>query len=766
MYVAQADSGASTGHVYVYNSIARVLPIPNQEGFTGEMWRFDLAPFLANSITVSFKSGTSPPAWLDLTSNVLSGTLPAVSRAAQDDNYNIQLTATHVDRVHDFTVTLTVKYIETARWDSIPTVTLDQAVTPNIPSPNPQLVTTATLHLTDHISNLSRAGTLAFSFENSEGIVGASLTSRTVDGETILDVLTLTAPSTLPVENSPVASVNLLLRATNAVGRGDLNLAVDITHLQLPRLQRLPSQSINRDEIDSLNLASFATGRPTVFFALGTITPRLDESVATIISNANGRWSIHPNAALETTNTYTVNVIASNRVGTARGSFQMTIHGVPHVDPPIAPVWKTGTDIQFQIDSGATQRIDLSTLIARARPQPTFSLGDGRQIQDIGGTASIVGNFLTVSIPAGVDEALNRDLPVIARNTGGASEIELRFMIMPLVAPVWGAVPRQSADIGRTYTIDLNAYVTGDPTPSITFQPGQPDPNAVNGDATIENGILTWMVPVLTMSEVVEFRLQATNTGGTTNYSLGLHVDLDVAPEWVDRQVFLYAREGVREVRLELAVYLTAGMPVPTLVLSSDVVSVPAALAFVGTELIIQDVADVAIETQFDFSIVARNRVGAAAKQFTLIIQPSLDMGDVEAFTTTDYAQVRSLLDSRLTQIELPDGVIAQDVFIRAAVDWAHQVMPIDPSNPRDDAQLRRKKRATLYYCAGILSGSVRRIVETEAASVSSTFSEISWEDLQTQLFARAREEALLADPVGPVASQALGSGLFEVEEC
>ena len=91
--------------------------------------------------------------------------------------------------------------------------------------------------------------------------------------------------------------------------------------------------------------------------------------------------------------------------------------------------------------------------------------------------------------------------------------------------------------------------------------------------------------------------------------------------------------------------------------------------------------------------------------------------------------------------------------------------MPIDPSNPRDDAQLRRKKRATLYYCAGILSGSVRRIVESEAASVSSSFSEISWEDLQTQLFARAREEALLADPVGPVASQALGSGLFEVEE-
>ena len=49
MYVAQADSGASTCHVYVYNSIARVLPIPNQEGFTGEMWRLDLAPYLANS---------------------------------------------------------------------------------------------------------------------------------------------------------------------------------------------------------------------------------------------------------------------------------------------------------------------------------------------------------------------------------------------------------------------------------------------------------------------------------------------------------------------------------------------------------------------------------------------------------------------------------------------------------------------------------------------------------------------------------------------
>ena len=333
MYVAQGDSGASTGNVYVYNSIARVLPVPPQEGFDGEDWTLDLAPYLANSITVTFKSGVARLPWLNLTHNVLTGTLPAVARSRQDDVYNIQLTATHVDRVQDFSVQLTVKYVENATWGGLPTVTLDQHVTPNIDNVHPPLVLSNSLHLSDYISNLSRAGTLTFAAQDDEGAgVQPVISSRTEGGVTITDVLTLTSPATLPNQPGAVASFNLVLRATNQIGTATATLPIDVNYLDLPVLQRLPAQSVNRDEIDTFDLSQFATGRPTVYFALGTIQPTLQESVATIISNANGHWSIHPNSALETTNTYNVNVIASNRVGTATRSFQLTVHGVPHVD--------------------------------------------------------------------------------------------------------------------------------------------------------------------------------------------------------------------------------------------------------------------------------------------------------------------------------------------------------------------------------------------------------------------------------------------------
>lgn len=108
MYVAQGDAA----HIYLYTSRARVLDVPPQSGFDGEAFELDLAPYLANDIVVSFKSGTTPPTWLSLTSNVLSGTLPHVTRSRMDDTYNIQLTATHVDRTTDFNVQLTVKYVE------------------------------------------------------------------------------------------------------------------------------------------------------------------------------------------------------------------------------------------------------------------------------------------------------------------------------------------------------------------------------------------------------------------------------------------------------------------------------------------------------------------------------------------------------------------------------------------------------------------------------------------------------------------------------
>lgn len=740
MYVAQANSGSSTGRVYIYNSIARVLPIPAQEGFDGEDWQLDLAPYLANAIDVTFKSGTTPPSWLRLSNNILSGTLPAVSRSQQDDVYNIQLTATHVDRTMDFTVQLTVKYVEVATWSSIPTVELDQAITPNIPSPNPPLVTTRTLHLLDHISNLSRAGTLTFSFENSEGIVNAALTTRTVNGVMINDVLTITAPATLPVENSPVASVNMLLRATNMVGRGDLNLAIDVTHLSLPRLQRLPAQSVNRNEIDTFNLASFATGMPTVFFALGTIQPRLTEAVATIISNANGMWSIHPNANLETlNNVFTVNVIASNRVGRADGSFQLTVHGVPHVDPNIAPTWH-GTGLDFNINTGQTLEVDLSTLIATARPQPTYSIFSDSNVTDIGGTVSITGSTLRVTIPSDIDEAFVVSVEVEATNPAGSSEVPLMFHIMVVSAPVWSTIPQQRVRPGDGWTLDLNAYVAGMPTPTLSFNPA-PAPGDTNAGATLTDGVLAWDVPAtLTDDEVVTFHIDATNPQGTTLLSLGASVITDTAPVWTTSPIKFTVIEGSRNEEFDLSGFLTAGRPAPSLILGDNSTTVPANISFRGTTMLVTPTSNVLMDQSFTFDILARNSSGMASKSIELDINPLFEDNENIVLSENDYEEIRKLIDTQLTIQELPDEIIAADSIEGGAVAWALERMPIYPDYPRTLQELTGKRRAVIYRAAAILAASVRRSQDPRL-----TILEVNEYQLQQVLFERSEQEAEIA---------------------
>ena len=633
MYVAQANSGASTGHVYIYNSIARVLPIPNQEGFDGEAWTLDLAPYLANSITVSFKSGTNPPHWLNLTNNVLSGTLPAVSRSRQDDTYNIQLTATHVDRAQDFSVNLTVKYIEAPTWGTIPAPTLDQNVTPNIPNVHPPLVLTAEVHLSDYITNYSRAGTITFGASDSEGSgTNPQLTTRVKDGVTINDVLTLTSPTTLPVENQDVASFGLRVEATNIIGHSFTSMPLDINHLQLPSINRLPAQSVNRNEIDSFDLSAFAMGRPAPTFALGTVTPHLDDNIVQITSNANGHWTIRPNQQLEILNTtYSVNVIALNRVGTANRNFQLTVHGVPHVDPDIAPQWQT-TGLTFDVNTGAHIDIDLTTLISRSRPQPTFTIFNNQELRDLGISSSISGNTLTVTVPADLDTDIDRTVNITATNRAGSSEVPLTIRIHHVSAPVWRALPAQRVRPGDTLSLNLNTYVTGIPTPTIAFTTA---PTGDAGNATLIDGHFNWVIPnTYTADTAVPFTFTATNNEGTSNAALSVNVITDAAPVWSDDAIVISVTEGDIDDEYDFAANLTAGSPIPTLSLDASAANIPATMSFQGTILKITPTSDFVKTMQFSFGVIATNSTGSANKAVTLNIVPVFTDGEDIVFSS------------------------------------------------------------------------------------------------------------------------------------
>ena len=758
MYVAQGTARGATGQVYIYNSIARVLPVPDQEGFDGEMWSLDLAPYLANSITVTFKSGTSPPSWLSITNNVLSGTLPAVSRSRQDDVYNLQLTATHVDRSTDFTVQLTVKYVENPTWGNIPAITLDQHVIPNIPSPNPPLVLTTTVHLADYISNYSRAGSLAFTVTDSEGTnTRPRLSDRELDGVTINDVLTLRSPATLPQEETATASFNLVVEASNQIGTARSSLPVDVHHLALPVLQRLPSQSVTRDHIDSFDLSTFATGMPTPTFALGTSNPRLDDDIVQITSNSNGHWTIRPNPQLEIASTvYSINVIATNRVGTTNRNFQLTVLGVPHVDPNIAPEWRT-TDLTFNVNTGATLTIDLTTLIVTARPQPTFSIFNDRELRDVGGRASISGNILTITISSDLDEDLTEMIHITARNAAGSSEIPLAIKIKHVFAPTWQPLPAQNLGVGDKVNLDLNSYVRGIPTATIAFNPVPTGPIST---AVLTNGVLTWTVPdTITTDTALPIHLRATNSIGHADSTLSISVITDAAPVWSDDPITISAIEGDTE-EYDFIADLTAGSPPPVLSLGIDASDIPANFTFQGTVLTITPTSDFVTTEVFTFSVIARNSSGMATKTgINLRIIPTFTDDEHIRFSMSDYEEIRKLVDTTLTVDLLADEIIAADTIVGAAIAWGIEVMPANIGFTRTLEELTAKRRAILLRAAGNLSISVRR-----TQPVSETQLEISEQELQLLLFAQADIQVAIANRNTNVASAGdTPEGLFIV---
>ena len=743
LFIAQHDSGIAQGRIYVYDAIARVLTIPPQEGFDGEAWTFDLAPFLANNITVAFRSGYAVPRWLSLSGNVLSSTaLPAVAQSRMDDTYRILLTATHASRNTNFEVELTVKYIEAPSTETAPSQTLDLRVTPQIPNPRPPLVTSVQLHMSDYVTNLARAGTLTFTVQFDDENI-ASLSSRMVNGVSVTDVLTLTAP-TQPLADEPTSSLNIDIRVSNAIGHATIDVPVDITNLVNVYLNNIPNQDVHRDETDSIDLSRYAGGRPPPTFALGTITPRLDESVATIVSNANGRWSIHPNQSLETTDTYHVNVIAINRISRATRAFALTIHGVPHMEPNIAPVWKTGADLQFSIVAGEMQQIELTHLISQARPTPTFTVYMADDFTNAGGTATITGTTLTVHAPNTDEPTLNADIQVSARNAAGGAIGTLSFAIEGRSLPVWGAIPRLSGRTGGMVMLDLNAHVTGMPTPTLAFTT---PPTGDGANATLTNGVFRWAIPS-TINDVSahNFAVTATNDAGSAQVTFAVRVEVDIRPEWSTREIIIFAREGAPSERVNLASYLVAGIPTPSLVLDADGFAVPATLTFDKTILIIENVEDVNIETRYDFDIIARNIVGSASKTVSLIIEPSLDLGDITALHASDYDEVRYLLDTRLTALDLPNTVIASDAFQGAAIDWATDRLPVNADLPRTELQLRHKKRAVIFRMAGLLASSVRRLMQETAGSIRTEFESIPWNDLQLSLFTQAEREAVHAE--------------------
>lgn len=108
------------------------------------------------------------------------------------------------------------------------------------------------------------------------------------------------------------------------------------------------------------------------------------------------------------------------------------------------------------------------------------------------------------------------------------------------------------------------------------------------------------------------------------------------------------------------------------------------------------------------------------------------------AILTNDlYDSVRAALDTKLTEEDLPNSIVAMDIYAGAA---ELDVLARDPqAESRTDDDLKRVKNAAVYFCAARLAPAIPHLVETGDENNTWRWQQRDWQ-------ARAQELRQLAD--------------------
>ena len=101
--------------------------------------------------------------------------------------------------------------------------------------------------------------------------------------------------------------------------------------------------------------------------------------------------------------------------------------------------------------------------------------------------------------------------------------------------------------------------------------------------------------------------------------------------------------------------------------------------------------------------------------------------------TTTEYNDVRANLDIRLTDVELPNEVIALDSFLGSANDWIEDKIPIDTLELTDD-EARIYRRIVRLRTSAALAGKIPQELRTSASGIATGYQQVDWVALVQKL--------------------------------
>ena len=283
--------------------------------------------------------------------------------------------------------------------------------------------------------------------------------------------------------------------------------------------------------------------------------------------------------------------------------------------------------------------------------------------------------------------------------------------------------------------MNLDDYTVGRQPIRYSFTTGYTPPAGM----TLTDSTLEYSPTGLTASGTQTVQVTATNSLGNTPLVLTLFETVDTAPDWIDGEINLSVVEGQTE-SWDLSQYLT-GSPDPVIHLQSTFINPNLTLNLTGTSLEIVNAPAVVVDTDYEIPVVGINDNGTANKTLRLRVISRIALEEVSRFDADDYTAIRALLGPEITKDELPDEIIQNDVYEGAAKDWIIEVLPYDPTINRSKINIRRKKRAAVYRCAGLLSGRAPELLSESIGSGSKSFGNVDWIEQQYDLFRKARRE-------------------------
>ena len=349
----------------------------------------DSTEFFSGHTSLAFDSGYTPPSWITISGlNVVITDAPDVT---DDTDYDIELTATNDDGDVDGTITVQVNQID----------------------PAPVIGTISRIDVNE---GASKTVDLSGSLQNTDTLVMTSSQSWvSISG---LSLVITTAPS-VAADTDYTVNLRVESDATSETDTGSVVI----------RVADVPTPVVNNPPSFSQSSYAFTDVAIAVGTVVGTVaaTDADNDTLSYSLTgsdasdfaiDADGEITVA--TELTHSDTYTFNVVADDATDTT--SVAVTVTAAAAV--LILPVWQTGSALEFEIDVGEDDTVDVGGLVSDAdRIEEIYGLEGDWMVYDVDAQELILTDAPLVR------DAIEIKMGFRARNDLGVRDAELTITL-------------------------------------------------------------------------------------------------------------------------------------------------------------------------------------------------------------------------------------------------------------------------------------------------------------------------------------------------